>query len=107
MRTTRTEGALQFVHTSRMRMGNAEGKLHALYTEHRGSAVNASASYSGGPRFKSRPRDRVSRLRFLVVFLCPCRPEVLKLWGAPTGRAPLILSGGGLVDCMSDIFILN
>jgi hypothetical protein len=33
-------------------------------------------------------------------------PEVLKLWGAP-GRGLSWSSGGGGVDCMRDIFILN
>jgi hypothetical protein len=33
--------------------------------------VNTPASYSGGSGFKSWPRDRLSWLRFLVVFLSP------------------------------------
>jgi hypothetical protein len=33
--------------------------------------VNTPASYSGGPRFKSWPRDRLSWLRFLVVSPSP------------------------------------
>jgi hypothetical protein len=35
--------------------------------------VNATASYSGGPRFKSWPGDRLSRLRLFVVYLSPSR----------------------------------
>jgi hypothetical protein len=41
--------------------------------ERRGAVVNAPASYSGGPGFKSLPRDRLPCLRYFVVFLCLCR----------------------------------
>jgi hypothetical protein len=44
-------------------------KFHG--TEDRGRVVSTPASYSGGRGFKSRPRDRLSWLRFSVVFLIP------------------------------------
>jgi hypothetical protein len=37
----------------------------------RGRVVNSSASYSGGFGLKSLPGDRLSLLRFFVVFLRP------------------------------------
>jgi hypothetical protein len=40
-------------------------------TERRGRLVNTSASYSGGPDFKSHSGDRLFRLRPFVVFLAP------------------------------------
>jgi hypothetical protein len=40
-------------------------------TKRRGRVVSTSASYSGGPGFKSRPADMLSRLRIFVVFLGP------------------------------------
>jgi hypothetical protein len=42
---------------------------HKLSSESRGQMVNIPASYSGGPGFKSRPGDRLSWLRYFVVFL--------------------------------------
>jgi hypothetical protein len=35
--------------------------------------LNTPASYSGDPRFKSRPGDRTSWLRSLLVFLRPSK----------------------------------
>jgi hypothetical protein len=41
--------------------------------ERRDQVVNTSVEYSGDPRSKSRPGDRISWLRFIVVFLSPSR----------------------------------
>jgi hypothetical protein len=41
-------------------------ELYELSTESRGRLFSTPASYSGGPGFKSRPGDRLSRLRFFV-----------------------------------------
>jgi hypothetical protein len=49
-------------------------KANLLVTERCGGVVRISAAYSGGPGFQSRPRDRVSWLRFFVVLLSPSRP---------------------------------
>jgi hypothetical protein len=43
------------------------------FTERCGRVVNIPASYSGGPVFKSRPWDWLSRQRFSVFFLGPSR----------------------------------
>jgi hypothetical protein len=56
--------------------------IFILVTESSGRVVNTPASYSGGPRFKSRPGDRLSWLRFFVVFSIPpgeCRESTLKI----------------------------
>jgi hypothetical protein len=42
-----------------------------MAAEHCGPVVNTYASYLGGPRFVSWPGDRLSSLRFFMVFLCP------------------------------------
>jgi hypothetical protein len=42
-------------------------------TERRGRVVNTPASYFGGLGLKSSSRDRISWLRFLVIFLGPPR----------------------------------
>jgi hypothetical protein len=44
-----------------------------LLTERHGRVVYTPASYSGGPGFKSRPRDRLSCPGFFMVFLGPSR----------------------------------
>jgi hypothetical protein len=43
------------------------------FTERRGRVVSTPASYLGGPGFKSWPGDRLSWLRFFVVFLSRSR----------------------------------
>jgi hypothetical protein len=51
--------------------------------ERRGRVDNISASYFGGPRFKSRPGDRLSWLRFSRFNSVPplkCRDIALKLY---------------------------
>jgi hypothetical protein len=51
-------------------------------TDRDGPVVNIPASYSGGSVFKSRSGDRISLLRFFVVFLSPpaeCRDSAQKL----------------------------
>jgi hypothetical protein len=54
--------------------GEYEEWLHDnAVTERRGRVVNTSASYSGGPGFKSRSRDRPSWLRYFVIFLSPSK----------------------------------
>jgi hypothetical protein len=40
-----------------------------IMAEHRGRVVKTPASYSGGPGVSSRPGDRLSCLKFSVVFL--------------------------------------
>jgi hypothetical protein len=40
-----------------------------LMTKHCGQVVNTPALYLGGPKFKSCPRDRLSWLMFIMVFL--------------------------------------
>jgi hypothetical protein len=42
-------------------------------TERRGRVVNTPASYFGGLGLKSSSRNRISWLRFLVIFLGPTR----------------------------------
>jgi hypothetical protein len=44
---------------------------YTSFTERPSSVVSSPASYSGGAGFKSRPGDRLSWLRFVVVFSVP------------------------------------
>jgi hypothetical protein len=55
-------------------------------TECHGRVVNTSVSYSGGPGFKSLPRDRLSWLMFSWFFSVPprkCRNSILEIRPRP------------------------
>jgi hypothetical protein len=45
----------------------------SLYTERQGRVVNTSASYLGGLGFNSGLGDKLSLLKYVVVFLSPSR----------------------------------
>jgi hypothetical protein len=64
---------LGFQHMTDMDIANAAVKQKGEETERRGRIISTPAAYSGGPRFKSRPGNRLSWLRFFVVFLSPSR----------------------------------
>jgi hypothetical protein len=56
--------------------------LKCYFTKRRDRVVNTPASYSGGPEFRSRPRDRLSWLRFSLLSSEPprkCRDSTLEL----------------------------
>jgi hypothetical protein len=59
-----------------------ETKRRQKATERRGSVVNTPASYTGDPKFKARPGDRLSNWGFSCFFSVPpgeCRDSTLKL----------------------------
>jgi hypothetical protein len=63
-----------------------EGEICISLTERRGRVVNTPAAYSRGPGFTSRSGDRLSSLRFVVLFLSHYRQMMglyLKIWPRP------------------------